>query len=384
MSRVPSGVIRGEQTLCLQWIEAYMTKLGLRWEMRSASGSSHTADLGLVPPYSMIAKPVVCNKPAPNERREAVGTPGGSRTNNRQIGTALVVCALLTAILAAACSPGAPAATPAPTATRIVLAISTNTPLPSQTPTPTALPPTDTPLPSPTPLPPTDTPLPPTATATPTIAPTQPPPPTEPPPSSTPRPPRPTSTPTPQPRPPLPAQEGGAWDMEAGFQPGVSPLGENCPGWAVATGWAAFVAPGTPASSCLNENKNAVNVHSGQRSQEITFDFISAEAGIYRRAEAIPGHRYRVEAWGKHVRSQSPVELFLGVDLTGGEDWQAVSVSWYPWDEMEEEVWVHTQVTVQASGSAITIFLRGRHPVAVQGGATLFDDVHVVDMEPDD
>ena len=56
--------------------------------------------------------------------------------------------------------------------------------------------------------------------------------------------------------------------MEAGFVPGSSPLGEICPGWAVAVGWQAFVAPGTPASSCLNENKNLDNVYSGERSQE--------------------------------------------------------------------------------------------------------------------
>ena len=111
--------------------------------------------------------------------------------------------------------------------------------------------------------------------------------------------------------------------MEAGFAPGSSPLGENCPGWSLAVGWSAFVAPGNPASSCLNESKNLDNVQSGQRSQEITFDFISAEAGIYRLAQAIPGHRYRIEAWGKHIRSASPVELFLGVNLGGGDDWQA-------------------------------------------------------------
>ena len=170
--------------------------------------------------------------------------------------------------------------------------------------------------------------------------------------------------------------------MEAGFVTGVSPLGEDCPGWTVAVGWRGFVAPGTPASSCLNENKNLANVHSGQRSQEITFDYISAEAGIYRRAETIPGHRYRIEAWGKHVRSQSPVELSLGVDLTAGEDWRAPSVVWHPWQETGEDIWLHTQVTVRASGEALTVFLKGRHPLAMRGGATLFDNVHVVDLGP--
>jgi hypothetical protein len=170
--------------------------------------------------------------------------------------------------------------------------------------------------------------------------------------------------------------------MEAGFVPGASPLGEDCPGWSVAADWQAFLAPGTPASSCLNENKNPANVKSGQRSQEITFDFVSTEAGIYRRAQTIPGHHYQIEAWGKHVRSASPVELYLGVDLTGGEDWRAGTVTWHPWDEIEEEVWVHTQVEIQAVGQALTIFLKGYHPFAAQGGATLFDDVRVVDLGP--
>ncbi len=170
--------------------------------------------------------------------------------------------------------------------------------------------------------------------------------------------------------------------MEAGFEVGTSPLGEICPGWAVAVGWRVFLSPGSPASSCLNENKHAVNVYSGERSQEITFDFISAQAGICKRAQTIPGHRYQIEAWGKHVRSQSPVELEMGVDLGGGEDWQAATVTWYPWDETEEEVWVHTQVTVKASHESLTVFLKGYHPFAAQGGATMFDSVRVVDLGP--
>ena len=137
---------------------------------------------------------------------------------------------------------------------------------------------------------------------------------------------------------------------------------------------------GTGVVRCVHEYKNIDNVKRGQRSQEITFDFVSAEAGIWRKAQTIPGHRYRIEAWGKHVRSQSPVELSLGVDLSGGEDWQAASVVWYTWDETEEETWVHTQVTVRASSETMTVFLKGYHPFAAQGGATLFDDVRVVDL----
>ena len=124
------------------------------------------------------------------------------------------------------------------------------------------------------------------------------------------------------------------------------------------------------------------NVYSGQRSQEITFDFISAQAGIWRKARTIPGHRYQIEVWGKYVRSESPVELSLGVDLSGRADWQAASVVWYPWNETGEDVWVHTQVTVRAAGESLSIFLKGYHPFAMQGGATLFDDGRVADLGP--
>ena len=137
---------------------------------------------------------------------------------------------------------------------------------------------------------------------------------------------------------------------------------------------------GNAVAHCVHEYKNLDNVHSGERSQEITFDFVSTEAGIAKQAQTMPGHRYQIEAWGKHVQSESPVELSLGVDLTGGGDWQAATVTWHPWDETGESVWVHTQVTVRASGASLTVFLKGYHPYAVQGGATLFDDVRVEDL----
>jgi hypothetical protein len=82
------------------------------------------------------------------------------------------------------------------------------------------------------------------------------------------------------------------------------------------------------------------------------------------------------------VCSDSPVELSLGVDLAVGKDWQAGSVTWYPWSETNENAWAHTQVVVTATGEGLPLFLKGHHPFAVQGGATLFDDVRVADLGP--
>jgi hypothetical protein len=254
--------------------------------------------------------------------------------------------------------------TPDPIDTSVPLTLSSPTVTVAVPPTPTLPPPTDTPAPA-TPMAepvPTDTPVPP-------------------PPTDTPVPPLPP-TDTPAPAPTLPPLEGGSWDMEEGFVPGSSPLGEDCGGWAVAAGWNAFVTPGNPASSCLNENKNPANVHRGQRSQELTFDFTDTTAGIYRTISVTPSHRYAISAWGKHIRSASPVELALGLDLSGGQDHQAASVQWFPWDETAEDAWVYTEETVTASGPSMTIFLRAHHPQPAQGGATLFDDVSLRDLGP--
>ena len=76
------------------------------------------------------------------------------------------------------------------------------------------------------------------------------------------------------------------------------------------------------------------------------------------------------------------MELALGIDLNGGQDYQAASVLWSPWDEGTEDAWVHTEETITATAPSMTIFLKAHHPQPAQGGATLFDDVRVVDLGP--
>jgi hypothetical protein len=94
---------------------------------------------------------------------------------------------------------------------------------------------------------------------------------------------------------------------------------------------------------CVYWYKNIANVHRGQRSQELTFDFTATTAGIYRTVSVTPGHRYAISAWGKHIRSASPVELALGIDPSGGQDHQAASVQRFPWDEAAEDAWGHDE-----------------------------------------
>ncbi len=237
-------------------------------------------------------------------------------------------------------------------------------------PTPTvtsAIPPTETPIPTDTPRPATPT-APPTNTS---AAETAPPPPTH------------TPVPAATPAPPL---EGGSWDMEEGFYEWHSPY-EGFMGH-VANGWNTFIkAPDAIAAPRFNENKFNLNIHSGQRSQEISFDWRTGEIGMFRTIETAPGHNYTVEAWAKFATTESGYELYLGIDLTGGENFEAETVTWYSWDDMTPDTWVKTSETVRATGERMTIFLRAVHHMAAEGGHkpggnTMFDNVKVIDNGP--
>lgn len=177
-----------------------------------------------------------------------------------------------------------------------------------------------------------------------------------------------------------PPLQGGDWDFEADFIPWANPYGEPCPGASVASGWTAFVEKGEYGSSCMNENLYQPNVFSGLKSQEITFDFIAANSGVYQVVPVKAGHNYNIVAYGKHDHSTTPVQLFLGVDLSGGTVWNADTVQWFPWDGSAEDTWLPTEEIVTATGESMTLFIRGFHPLAEQGGKTVIDNVSITDL----
>jgi hypothetical protein len=112
-----------------------------------------------------------------------------------------------------------------------------------------------------------------------------------------------------------PPRRGGEWDLEGGFYAWDSPH-EGFTAF-VANGWRPLSKVYDPAAPPrLNENKWPPNIHSGERSQEISFDWRSGEAGIFRTVEVAPGHRYSVEAWAKYVPSETGLQLYLGIDPT--------------------------------------------------------------------
>jgi len=192
--------------------------------------------------------------------------------------------------------------------------------------------------------------------------------------------------PPPPPEPAVPLAEplsGGEWDFEAGFTPWPNPFGEPCAGSGLANGWSAFTTEDQYGSSCMNETTWRDNVYTGTSAQEITFAFVGNEAGIYKSAPTQPGHRYTVEAYVRREPSPAPVQVSLGLDPTGGLNWQAETVQWFPWDDETENQWSRTEETITAAGESLTIFIKGFHPYPEPGGALRIDSIKISDIGPE-
>lgn len=190
----------------------------------------------------------------------------------------------------------------------------------------------------------------------------------------------PTATSEPIPTvPPAEPVRGGEWDFEAGFGDWSNPYGDSCDSGALGAGWNAFTTRDEFGSSCMNRATWADNVYTGENSQEITFAFIGNEAGIFKSTPTTPGHRYTVEAFVRREFSPTKVQVLLGIDPTGGADWQAETVQWFPWDDDAEDQWSKTEETVIATGESMTIFIKGFHPAPDGGGALRIDSISIIE-----
>jgi hypothetical protein len=133
----------------------------------------------------------------------------------------------------------------------------------------------------------------------------------------------------------------------------------------------------------MNQTTWQTNVYSGESAQEITFAFVGNQAGIFKTAPTTPGHRHKVEAFIKREFSPAPVEVQLGLDVTGGVNWEADTIQWFSWREEADDQWAKTEETITATGETMTIFIKGSHPFPEPGGALRIDNVSVTDEGPE-
>lgn len=189
-------------------------------------------------------------------------------------------------------------------------------------------------------------------------------------------------TDTPIPAPTVPPLQGGAWDFEEGFLEWRNPHGDSCSGSGLANGWTAFTTRDQYGSSCMNQTTWEGNVYSGESAQEITFAYVGNQAGIFKTTPTIPGHQYTVTAYMRREFSPAKVEVALGLDPTGGVDWQAESVTWFPWQEDVDDAWAKTEATLAATGETMTVFIKGSHPYPEPGGTLRLDAISIADLGP--
>jgi PKD repeat protein len=103
-------------------------------------------------------------------------------------------------------------------------------------------------------------------------------------------------------------------------------------------------------------------------------------AGIYQDVATVPDIEYTVRAWNRtHFPGGHAYDHIarLGIDLTGGTDFQAASVDWYEFDSAKN-TWHLLEIRVTATGSSLTIFLQSWRKWTSGGYClTWFDDLEV-------
>lgn len=174
--------------------------------------------------------------------------------------------------------------------------------------------------------------------------------------------------PTPTPGPAGPLQNGG-------FEGAVQANG-------VGASWSPFASGGAGASFVVVSDV----VHSGSAAQQVRSQPSANDqfAGVFQTVATTPGAQYTVRAWNRvnlPGGSGWPLVGRLGIDLGGGTNFAAGSVSWVEFDAPENGVggWVLRERTVTAEGNSMTIFLQSWRKWSGGGASEVwFDDVQVI------
>jgi PKD repeat protein len=153
----------------------------------------------------------------------------------------------------------------------------------------------------------------------------------------------------------------------------------STPGSALGTGWIAFSSPGYAPTLAVVSPPDPV--HGGSFAQRVTSPQPRTNdmfAGVYQVVATTPGVRYTVRAWSRtHFTGGSAWDHIarLGIDLKGGNDFQASSVQWLEFDSAKD-AWHSLEEVVTASGASMTIYLECWRKWASGGDSlTWFDDV---------
>ncbi|NLE57245.1 MAG: BACON domain-containing protein [Planctomycetes bacterium] len=146
--------------------------------------------------------------------------------------------------------------------------------------------------------------------------------------------------------------------------------------------WTPFATSGYGATYAVVTDV----VHGGSKSQRVTNPQPSGTnryAGVYQVVDTTASVGYTIAAWNRtSLPGGGQYDLIgrLGVDLTGGTNFQSANVTWYEFNSVKN-TWVSLSQHITASGSQTTIFLEAWRKWPASGtGYAWFDDVT---MTPD-
>ena len=153
----------------------------------------------------------------------------------------------------------------------------------------------------------------------------------------------------------------------------------STPGSAVGTGWTSFSSAGYAAGF----NVVSDQVHGGSFAQRVRSPQPSSNdryAGVYQVVGTVPGQQYTVRAWNRTLFSGGNAWDYvarLGIDLAGGTNFEAASVSRSEFDSAKN-VWLVLERSVTATSGSMTIFLEAWRKWPAGGDSyAWFDDVQV-------
>lgn len=208
----------------------------------------------------------------------------------------------------------------------------------------------------------------------------------------------PTATPTPTAIPGPVENLLQCWGFECGWQYDTRhPTG----GLKVPLGWTAFWQVSVPAKwetsppsdrfcggfiPAVETEAHRTHVHEGMFSGRVIEDGDNCPAGLYQTIKATPGASYvfsgYVFNWStNHAQVDTPstsyIRSFVGIDPTGGDNWQAASIVWSK-EESARDAFAYLEVEARAQGDHITVFLLSIPNFAVARSDSFWDDLSVV------
>ena len=132
-------------------------------------------------------------------------------------------------------------------------------------------------------------------------------------------------------------------------------------------------------------------VHGGSFSAKFGTSWATHNAGLYQRV-AVPRYsQVTFSVWAMSwsssgddtgsVTSPGNYRLSVGIDPTGGTNWQAGTVRWSE-PRIEYNTWIQLSISATSEADAVTVFLRGQPEFPVKHNESAWDDACLAVVPP--